>query len=147
MGLLNRMLFGNAKAREEMAQYNSIVENIVKTNFNIDLDHITNSYYSREWFYRSTYKLYNHGLNTNEAAATVMGDYLQSILWKSELERLDIRCKSDMSDDATNLVRQLVMFIKDCLGRGEIDRKHADLMFSVLQKMAFEYTGRTVKFA
>ena len=96
MGLLTYMMFGNAEARSKRINYNSIVEDVVKNHFNIDLDHITNSYYSRASFYRSTYQLYNSGSNSNEAAATVVGDNLESMLRKS-----------GMSDDADNLVDRI----------------------------------------
>jgi hypothetical protein len=131
MGLLNYMLFGNAKLREERARYNAVVENLIRTHFNIDLDHITDSFLSKSQIYQNAYKLYNVGCNTNEATASIVGDYLEGMLHKS-----------GMNDSAGNLARRLVMFIEQCVASGGFDKKRVDLMFSLLQKSALEYANK-----
>jgi hypothetical protein len=131
MGLLNRLLFGNAKQREEQMKFNKVVEDFVTANFDIDLDNITDSYYNKNTMYQNLFKLYNMGCNANEAVAVTVGDYLSGMLRKS-----------GMTEEASNRARKLVMFVEECANRNHFSKGRADRLLSMLENEAMEYASK-----
>ncbi len=132
MGLLNRMLFGNDKVREERVRYNQFVERTIRTRFGIDLDHITDAYFHKNNMYQDLFKMFNWGCNTNEATAATVGVYLDGMLRKS-----------GMNENSNIIARKLVMFIEECVELNSFDEKRAQNYLSIMERQASQYASQS----